>query len=158
MSLIPETLISDARKFYAALDTDNTKTWWDENRGTYDKVLKPASYLIENDIFLFPWSSQARGFFLEKDLFPKAEHFANPTLEEEKRVWHSKANLLRRDKCFELAEELGCLPIELALAYVLNKHPNIFPLVGPRSIYESESCMQASKINLSEDQLDWLIS
>ena len=115
-------------------------------------------YLIENDIFLFPWSSQARGFFLEKDLFPKAEHFANPTLEEEKRVWHSKANLLRRDKCFELAEELGCLPIELALAYVLNKHPNIFPLVGPRSIYESESCMQASKINLSEDQLDWLIS
>ena len=87
-----------------------------------------------------------------------AEHFANPTLEEEKRVWHSKANLLRRDKCFELAEELGCLPIELALAYVLNKHPNIFPLVGPRSIYESESCMQASKINLSEGQLDWLIS
>ena len=58
----------------------------------------------------------------------------------------------------ELAEELGCLPIELALAYVLNKHPNIFPLVGPRSIYESESCMQASKINLTEDQLDWLIS
>jgi aryl-alcohol dehydrogenase-like predicted oxidoreductase len=115
-------------------------------------------YLIENDIFLFPWSSQARGFFLEKDLFPKAEHFANPTLEEEKRVWHSKANLLRRDKCFELAEQLGCLPIELALAYVLNKHPNIFPLVGPRSIYESESCMQASKINLSGDQLDWLIS
>ncbi len=115
-------------------------------------------YLIENDIFLFPWSSQARGFFLEKDLFPKAEHFANPTLEEEKRVWHSKANLLRRDKCFELAKELGCLPIELALAYVLNKHTNIFPLVGPRSIYESESCMQASKINLSEDQLVWLIS
>ena len=115
-------------------------------------------YLIENDIFLFPWSSQARGFFLEKDLFPKAEHFANPTLEEEKRVWHSKANLLRRDKCFELADQLGCLPIELALAYVLNKHPNIFPLVGPRSIYESESCMQASKINLSKDQLDWLIS
>lgn len=46
MSLIPETLISDARKFYAALDADNTKTWWDENRGTYDKVLKPAALAL----------------------------------------------------------------------------------------------------------------
>ena len=112
---------------------------------------------MRTTFFFFLGRVKLGGFSLEKDLFPKAEHFANPTLEEEKE-FGTAGKPFRRDKCFELAEELGCLPIELALAYVLNKHPNIFPLVGPRSIYESESCMQASKINLSEDQLDWLIS
>ena len=116
------------------------------------------NYLFENDIYLFPWSSQARGFFLEKDLYPKAAHVANPSLEEEKRVWHDEINLLRRERCFQLSKKLGCLPIELALAYVINKNSNIFPLVGPRSIYESESCMKASLITLDDQQMKWLTS
>ena len=116
------------------------------------------NYLIENNIYLFPWSSQARGFFLDKDLFPKAEHIANPSLEEEKRVWHDETNLKRREKCFQLAKDLKCLPIELALAYVVNKSPNIFPLVGPRSVYESESSIKASSISLTEEQMNWLTS
>ena len=116
------------------------------------------NYLFENDIYLFPWSSQARGFFLEKDLYPKAAHVANPSLEEEKRVWHDEINLLRRERCFQLSKKLGCLPIELALAYVINKNSNIFPLVGPRSVYESESCMKASLITLDDQQMKWLTS
>ena len=116
------------------------------------------NYLFEKDIYLFPWSSQARGFFLEKDLYPKAAHVANPSLEEEKRVWHDEINLLRRERCFQLSKKLGCLPIELALAYVINKNPNIFPLVGPRSVYESESCMKASLITLDDQQMNWLTS
>ena len=66
--------------------------------------------------------------------------------------------IIRRQKCFELSKELGCSSIELALAYVLNKHSNIFPLVGPRTLFESESCMQATNIKLSENQMNWLIS
>lgn len=115
-------------------------------------------YLFDNEIYLFPWSSQARGFFLEKDLYPKAVHVANPSYEEEKRVWHDAINLSRRERCFQLSEKLGCLPIELALAYVINKNPNIFPLVGPRSVYESESCMKASLITLDNEQMNWLTS
>ena len=72
--------------------------------------------------------------------------------------WHDEKNLSRRKKCFKLSEEIGCLPIELALAYVVNKNPNIFPLVGPRSVYESESCMKASLIALDDEQMNWLTS
>ena len=115
------------------------------------------SYLTEKEVKLFPWSSQARGFFIEKDLFPKGDHFSNPTLDEEKRVWHNEVNLKRREKCFKLSKELECSPIELALAYVLNKNENIFPLVGPRTVFESESCMKATKIELSKSQMDWLV-
>jgi len=37
------TLIPTAQKFYAKLNKDNTKTWWTENRSTYDRVLKPGA-------------------------------------------------------------------------------------------------------------------
>ena len=38
-------------------------------------------YLTENNIAIFPWSSQARGFFLRSQEFEGAMHEANPNLE-----------------------------------------------------------------------------
>ena len=41
-------LIKDAQKFYAALDQNNTRDWWLENKGTYDSDLKaPALALLD---------------------------------------------------------------------------------------------------------------
>ncbi|SHG84484.1 TIGR02453 family protein [Cognatiyoonia sediminum] len=34
-------IIKTARAFYSDLHANNKKDWWDENRGTYDDVLKP---------------------------------------------------------------------------------------------------------------------
>ena len=62
-------------------------------------------YINKNEIKLFPWSSTARGFFIRKKEIVTKEHFSNPSLEEEKRVWHSRKNLKRRDICFEIAEK-----------------------------------------------------
>lgn len=36
-----QNLIADAQGFYAQLNANNTKAWWQENRGTYDDNLKP---------------------------------------------------------------------------------------------------------------------
>lgn len=36
-------LVPTARQFYAALDANNTKAWWQDNRSTYDDVLKPGA-------------------------------------------------------------------------------------------------------------------
>ena len=118
---------------------------------------KYLDYLVSNNIYLFPWSSQARGFFVQQELFPKFIHGANPTLEEETRVWHSKDNLDRRKRCFELSEKLNCSPVELALAYVINRNEYIFPLIGPRNLFESESCMKALRINLNQEQIHFLM-
>ena len=54
---------------------------------------------------LFPWSSQARGFFIQKKEIMSNEHFSNPTLDEEMRVWHYEKNLQRRQVCFEIAQK-----------------------------------------------------
>ena len=113
-------------------------------------------YLMDNQIMLFPWSSQARGFFIEKKEITSNEHFSNPSLEEEMRVWHSKKNLQRRKVCFGIAAQRGVQPIQVALAYVIQKSSLIFPLVGPRTIMEAESSIAATQLNLTEEEMSSL--
>ena len=84
------------------------------------------------------------------------EHFSNPTLDEEMRVWHYEKNLKRRQACFEIAEERNIQPIQIALAYVLHKSDFIFPLIGPRTISESNSSIQATQIKLTTKELQEL--
>ena len=62
---------------------------------------------------LFPWSSQARGFFIKKKEIMSNEHFSNPTLDEEIRVWHHEKNLQRRQVCFDMAKERNVQPIQI---------------------------------------------
>ena len=38
-----QDLITAAQAFYAQLAANNAKAWWDDHRGTYDSVLKPAA-------------------------------------------------------------------------------------------------------------------
>ena len=75
---------------------------WPGCVGVNDRFLE---YVINEKILLFPWSSQARGFFIKKKEQTSYEHFSNPTFDEEMRVWHYEKNLQRREKCFELAEK-----------------------------------------------------
>jgi aryl-alcohol dehydrogenase-like predicted oxidoreductase len=105
---------------------------------------------------LFPWSSQARGFFIKKKEITSNEHFSNPSLEEEVRVWHDEKNLKRREKCFEIAKSRNVQPIQVALAYVIQKSPLIFPLIGPRTVMETDSSITAIQLNLSKEEMNEL--
>lgn len=127
---------------------------WPGCVGVKNKYLE---YLLENKIMLFPWSSQARGFFIEKKEITSNEHFSNPSLEEEKRVWHSDKNLKRREACFDIAKRRQVQPIQVALAYVIQKSSLIFPLVGPRTIMEAESSIAATQLNLTEEEMKELV-
>jgi len=103
-----------------------------------------------------PWSSQARGFFLDEQEFQGATHGANPNLAEQKRVWHSKDNIQRRDRCFKLAKELNVEPIQVALSFVINQKFPSFPLIGPRNFFETESSLKTLDFTLSPEQVSWL--
>jgi predicted dehydrogenase/aryl-alcohol dehydrogenase-like predicted oxidoreductase len=91
------------------------------------------TFLIQEQIAIFPWSSQARGFFLDNQEFQGATHGANPNQEEQDRVWGDKDNQERRSRCF----------------------PS-FPLIGPRNFFETKSSLKALKINLTKEESDWL--
>ena len=115
-----------------------------------------VNYLKEKQIAIFPWSSQARGFFLESQEFSGAAHVADPNREEQERVWVSEDNLERRSRCFELASKKSVDPIQMALAFVLNQEFPSFPLIGPRNFFETESSLEATKIELSLEETSWL--
>ena len=115
-----------------------------------------TDFLKEKQIAIFPWSSQARGFFLEQQEFEGGLHIANPNKQEQNRVWSSPDNLERRKRCFSLAEEKSIEPIELALAFVLNQDFPSFPLIGPRNFFETKSSLKALEVKLSKDERDWL--
>ena len=114
------------------------------------------SFLTQEQVAIFPWSSQARGFFLDNQEFQGATHGANPNQEEQDRVWGDKDNQERRSRCFALAKELGVEPIQVALAFVLNQPFPSFPLIGPRNFFETMSSLSAIEITLTNDQVMWL--
>ena len=113
-------------------------------------------YLQEKQIPIFPWSSQARGFFLENQEFQGSLHIANPNQEEKDRVWFNQDNIERRNRCFSLAKDKGVEAIELALAFVLNQEFPSHPLIGPRNFFETKSSLKALNIDLSSKERDWL--
>ena len=113
-------------------------------------------YLKEKQIAIFPWSSQARGFFLEQQEFEGSLHIANPNQQEQNRVWSNIDNLERKKRCFSLAKEKRVEPIELALAFVLNQDFPTFPLIGPRNFFETRSSLTALNIDLTSQERDWL--
>ncbi len=114
------------------------------------------AFLIQEQIAIFPWSSQARGFFLDNQEFQGATHGANPNQKEQDRVWGDKNNQERRSRCFTLAKDLGVEPIQVALAFVLHQPFPSFPLIGPRNFFETKSSLKALKINLTKEESKWL--
>ena len=98
---------------------------------------------------LFPWSSQARGFFVRGD----------PAFTEDKLLadsWYSEANFERKRRAEELGTQLGVTGNNVALAYVLHRPFPTFPLVGPATVEELETTLPALGLELTPAQLDWL--
>jgi len=100
---------------------------------------------------LLSWSSQARGFFLPGKAAP--DKTDDPELV---RCWYAEDNFQRLDRVNELAKKRDVLPINIALAYVLNQPFPTFALIGPRQLSETRTSFAALSIDLSPDELAWL--
>jgi aryl-alcohol dehydrogenase-like predicted oxidoreductase len=99
---------------------------------------------------LFPWSSQARGFFTGR---AAPEDRSDPELV---RCYYSDGNFERLARARALGEKLGVAPTAIALAYVLAQRFPTFALIGPRSIDETRSSTDASTVELTPEQVAWL--
>ncbi len=100
---------------------------------------------------LLSWSSQAGGFFTGR--FTRDA----PDNADMVRVYYSDANWERFDRAARLGAELGKTPIQIALAWVLcQPQLRTFALVGPRTVEELESSLDAAEIELTPEQVAWL--
>lgn len=106
--------------------------------------------LQEQNLALFAWSSQARGFFTER---------ADPAKLQDAelvRCWYSPENFERQRRARELAQTYGVSATTIALAWVLQQALNCYSLIGPRSIQETAASMRAFSVRLSDAELAWL--
>jgi aryl-alcohol dehydrogenase-like predicted oxidoreductase len=99
---------------------------------------------------LFAWSSQARGFF--SGAFTP-ENVENETVV---RVYYSEGNWERLRRARELGERKSFSAIQVSLAWVLHQPFPVFPLVGPATLDELDSCVRALDLQLSPEEMRWL--
>lgn len=107
-------------------------------------------WLRDARVSLFPWSSQAQGFFAPGRV---ENAHADPQFTES---WISDANLARLDRANELAQVRGTTAVAVALAYVLAQPFPTFPLIGPLDLSELDSSLTALDVDLSAEDVEWL--
>ena len=113
---------------------------------------------VQTGVALFPWSAQARGFFLDWENQPlaAARHGADPTHDEMQRVWGSPENLERRARAMALAKRKNTSALHIALAYVLHQPFPTAALIGPRTPMQLADSVAACNIALSDEEVSWL--
>ncbi|HYQ66512.1 aldo/keto reductase [Actinophytocola sp.] len=117
-----------------------------------EHVTDPASrkWLLDHDLALLPWSSQARGFFTGR---ARPDDRSDAELV---RCYYSDTNFARLARAEELAATLGVPTTAVALAYVLHQPFPTFPLIGPRTLTETHGSLRALDIPLTPAQVSWL--
>ena len=107
------------------------------------------SWLEQEQMPVFAWSSQARGFFVRgsRSFIEDAELV---------RCWYGEDNFERLCRAQELARRKGSAPIHIAAAYVLQQRFPLFALIGPQKLSEVASCFESFKIQLSPEEMAWL--
>lgn len=113
-----------------------------------DKASRDA--LEHQQIIHMSWSSQARGFFTDRSGPDKTSDA------ELVRCWYSDDNFKRKQRAEKLAKKYGCLPINIAAAYVTCQPFPSFALIGPERVWEMDACLPALDIELTRDELRYL--
>jgi len=116
-------------------------------------VHDPASraWLKRSRLSLLAWSSQARGFFVPTRAQPDKLDDASLA-----HCWYSETNFKRQARAIELAAKYHVEPINIALAWVLCQPFPTFPLIGPRTIAETHSCLAALNVKLKPKEMKYL--
>ena len=68
----------------------------------------------------------------------------------------NEANFQRLDRANQLVDEKGLTAAQVALAYVMNHPMNLFAVVGPHSGEKFKANIEASEVQLTPKEMDWL--
>ncbi|GAA1557417.1 aldo/keto reductase [Kribbella hippodromi] len=139
----PFTLLSNHLSLARAYDVP-----WAGCRHVADD--ESQAWLRERQVALFPWSSQARGFFTGR---AKPEDTSDQELV---RCFYSEENFRRLDRARELAAAKGVEPTAIALAWLLHQPYPVFPLIGPRHVSETRTSTPGLSVTLTDEEVAYL--
>ena len=111
--------------------------------------------LRELGIALVAYSPLGRGFLGGRfrnvdDLAPGDWRRGNPRFQGEQFT----RNLAIADRLQQIARDKHCTAAQLALAWLLRRHPDIIPIPGTSSLSRLEENCGAAEISLTEEELD----
>ena len=106
---------------------------------------------------LLIWSPLASGFFSGRFRRDNLHLFGEREWDEVAvRTYANESNFQRLDRAGVLAAEKGLSAAQVALAYVMNQPMNIFAVIGPHSATKFRASMDASEVQLTPPEMDWL--
>jgi len=126
---------------------------------TRDPETRALPVLRELGIGLVAYSPLGRGMLTgtvrsADDLADSDFRKTNPRFAEE----NFRHNMASADEVRSIAEEVGCTPAQVSLAWLLAQGDDIAPIPGTKRVSRVEENVAADKIELSPDQLDRLDS
>ena len=103
------------------------------------------------------WSPLASGFFSGLFRRDNLQMFGEREWDEVAvRSYANEANFQRLDRATLLASEKGLSTAQVALAYVMSQPMNVFAVVGPHGGEKFRANIEASDVQLSPQEMDWL--
>jgi aryl-alcohol dehydrogenase-like predicted oxidoreductase len=144
----PETLrAAHAVHPIAALQSE----WSLFTRGIEEEIVPTAREL---GVGVVPYSPLGRG--LLAGALTSAEDLADDDFRRNHPRFESEnldANLELVSRVREIAEEVGCTPVQLALAWLLHQGDDVVPIPGTKRVRYLEENVAAADVSLSPDQL-----
>jgi len=114
----------------------------------------------ENGISQIVWSPLAEGVLTGKykpgEAPPADSRAANESMNKFIDRKMSDETLEAVQRLAPIAEGEGISMVELALAWVLHQPFPVFPLIGPASVAELRSCVDALNLELTPEEVAWL--
>ena len=109
-----------------------------------------------NGVTLLVWSSLAGGFFSGRFRRDNLDSFTEWYDQLAVKVYCNEENFQRHDRAQELAASKGVTVPHIALAYVYNQPDGIHALSGTRTPAEVSVNVEASEIELTEEEIAYL--
>ena len=114
------------------------------------------AYYKENDIPVIPYSSIGAGFFSGRIKSGDPDGAREVLSRSTVRGYCFPENFERLRRAEILASEKGYTVAQIAMAFVLNQDLPMFPIVSSHRIEAMKENVEATKIKLTREELDWL--
>ncbi len=113
-------------------------------------------WYAEQQMPLFLWSSMAQGFFSARFSRESYTGYRDQIPESCDRAYCHDANFDRLDRCEMLAKEKGLTIPQVALAFILGQHLDVYPIIGVLTREECAENVAALEVELTPAEMDWL--
>lgn len=112
---------------------------------------------IDQGIGLIPWSPLARGFLAGTRTRDKSGDTARSQSDGiAHNLYYADSDFDVVDRVKELAEKHGCMPAQIAMAWILHKPYITSPITGASKMLHLEQAVAALDIKLAEDEITYL--